>query len=149
MPSDAHSIDNAQRHLEETIWEQQAIHSRVFGELYKRTFLVLDNLTMHLHPVMGKKWPFVQARLSFDWHVRKTDDAILRLVPLVEMEIITKKELRHLIRQSYGLERLEEEPPKKTTDPTHHIALEEAAGKEIEDGALAQILQENENESIF
>jgi len=95
----------SQRQLEDSVAQQQARFQVIFGELYKRTFGVLDRLLFEgMGPEGEKITREIVVRMKFHNHVAVSDDAIQGLLPFLAAEVVTKSDIRPLLVRKYGFD---------------------------------------------
>jgi hypothetical protein len=88
----------AQRQLDEAVASQHLLLSRLFGELYSRTYRRLDLLV--LPPARAHR---IETRLVFQHRHVKSDEAIHSLLPFYDAGLMTWDEVRELFVRNYGL----------------------------------------------
>ncbi len=92
----------AQKQLEEEVEKQQTLFHELFVEAYERTFGALERQLDDECEKKTKSKRQGTVRLHFENVASKTDQAIISLLPLVQLGILGDDEFRRMILRNFG-----------------------------------------------
>jgi hypothetical protein len=95
----------SQRQLEDSISQQQTRFQTIFGELYGRTFGVLDSRLMEeMTPETERIRREITVKMKFRNHIAVSDDSIQGLLPFLAADVVKKSDIRPLLVRKYGFD---------------------------------------------
>lgn len=99
-----HQLDFAQRQLEDSVIQQQALFEQLYQELYRGTFMNLDlpifaKLPYEAMPMLEH----LRVRMTYNNLISKSDNAIHGLLPFFEKDVVTRDEMRTLLVRNFGI----------------------------------------------
>jgi hypothetical protein len=97
-------LDFSQRQLEDVIIRQQTLFQHIYQEIYLRSFMYLDipifsQLPSEALPLLEH----IRVRMNYNNLITKSDEAIHRLLPFYQQDIISREDIRGLLVRNFGI----------------------------------------------